>query len=210
MLDAILEIFASVILRTIEVLGYPGIFILMALESANIPIPSEITMPFAGFLASRGVFSLWGVAVVGAAANLAGSLFSYWLAIKWGNAALRVLEKFHLLSQEEYEAGSRWVHKYGQIAAFISRLLPIARTFISFPAGMFRLPLIPFSLYTFFGSLVWSYMLAYLGYYAGENWSKFQPYFHSINLVLVAVGFLVVGWWLHHRVRKKKLSLTSN
>jgi membrane protein DedA with SNARE-associated domain len=205
MLDAIIAWVSNGILSIIETFGYGGVFVLMALESANIPIPSEITMPFAGFLASRGVFSLWGVAVVGAAANLAGSLFSYWLAIKWGAAALRVLERFHLLSREEYESGSRWVHKYGQFAAFISRLLPIARTFISFPAGMFRLPLLPFSLYTFFGSLVWSYLLAYLGYYAGENWGKFQPYFHSINLVLVAVGLLVVGWWFYHRMRKGKI-----
>src|SRR3989338_5106194 len=102
MIGTLLEHLAAFVLHTIETTGYAGVFVLMALESANIPIPSEVTMPFAGFLASQGVFNFWAVVVVGAAANVAGSLLSYWLAVKWGGAALKVLDKWRLFTFYHY------------------------------------------------------------------------------------------------------------
>lgn len=203
MIETVLEHFATFVLYVIETTGYAGIFILMALESANVPIPSEVTMPFVGFLASRGVFDFWVAVTVGAVANVTGSLFSYWLAVKWGEKALRVLEKLRLFTVHDYEKGKSWVIKYGQTAAFFSRLLPVVRTFISFPAGMFRMELKKFAVFTFVGSFGWSWFLTYLGYQAGENWNFVRPYFHKFDIVMVIV--IVIGFTLLvlKRLRKK-------
>jgi len=203
-LEFLLDFFASIILGIIEKFGYGGIFILMALESANVPIPSEITMPFAGFLVSRGVFNLWAVVTVGAFANLFGSLFSYWLAVKWGNAALFLFNKWRLLTERDYLIGERWVAKYGQLAAFVSRLLPVARTFISFPAGVFRMKLMPFSILTLLGSFGWSLFLTYVGFAAGENWNALQPYFHKFDYAIGSIILAGFAWWMYRHLTRHK------
>lgn len=203
MIETILGYLASFVLVTIETTGYAGVFILMALESANIPIPSEVTMPFAGFLASQGVFSFWVVVVVGAVANLVGSLFSYWLAVRWGEKALVALGRAHLFTIEDYEKGKSWVIKYGQASAFFSRLLPVVRTFISFPAGMFRLEIKKFAVLTFIGSFGWSWLLAYLGFQAGENWNYLRAYFHKFDVIIGALIVLGGVWWVWRHMKRR-------
>jgi len=141
MLSHVLEIISIFVLDTVEALGYTGIFILSALESANIPIPSEVIIPFPGFLASRGVFNFWVVVLMGASGNLVGSLVSYYAAAK--------LDK-KIRKKREFVLAQKWFDRFGLWSTFIGRLLPIVRTFISFPAGMFKVNIWKFSVLTFF------------------------------------------------------------
>lgn len=184
------------ILKTIEYSGYAGIFFLMAVESANIPVPSEIIMPFAGFLVSQGVLGFLAVVLAGALGNLAGSLLSYWLGARWGRSLLPHA-RFLLIREHDIAAAERWFARFGNAAAFFSRLLPVVRTFISFPAGIFRVPLLTFSLYTFAGSFLWSAFLAYLGVLLGENWHTLEGYFRTFDVAIVALGAPVVAWWIY-------------
>jgi len=195
MIEYILETLSLFVLGVIEMWGYWGVFFLMALESANIPIPSEIIMPFSGFLVSTGVFDFWTVVFIGALGNLSGSLTSYYLADRL---------KGWVMHNVYYEKIKGWVAKYGVVSAFWGRLLPIVRTFISFPAGLFKVPIIPFSIFTFVGSFIWSAILTYPGVYLGENWEAIEPIFRKFDLVIAAL--LVVGavWGLKMHFGKKK------
>lgn len=193
-INRIIEIVTVFVLNTIDSLGYVGVFTLMALESANIPIPSEIIMPFSGFLAAMGKFGFWLVVVVGALGNLAGSLVSYWAAIKLNDRIRR---------NKDFLRAERWFERFGEASVFLGRILPVVRTFISFPAGMFRVNLWRFSLYTFVGSFIWSAFLTYIGFYLGENWDILGPYFRQFDYVIVGalgIGFI---WWLWHHLRNR-------
>ncbi|MDP2648080.1 MAG: DedA family protein [Candidatus Yanofskybacteria bacterium] len=196
MLSDLIAAISLLVLQTIEYFGYAGVFFLMALESANIPVPSEVIMPFSGFLVSQGAFSFWAVVFWGAFGNLAGSLFSYWLGFRWGRKALPYA-KYLLLHEHDIVAAERWFARFGNVAAFFSRLLPVVRTFISFPAGIFRVPLLSFSLYTLAGSFAWSAFLAYLGMVLGENWHALESYFRQFDIAIVALGAAVVTWWIY-------------
>lgn len=196
MISYILELISNFALDAIEWGGYWGVFILMALESANIPIPSEVIMPFSGFLASaagNGIFNFWLVVFVGASGNLAGSLFSYWLGylvrhnvLHWDNHAVN----------REAERAQKWLDKYGDWAIFISRLLPVVRTFISFPLGVLKTKsLWRFSYLTFGGSFIWSALLAYFGFILGKNWEILHVYFRKFDYLIV--GLIIIGGiWL--------------
>lgn len=184
------------VLRTIEYAGYAGVFFLMAVESANIPVPSEVIMPFAGFLVSQGAFGFWAVVLAGALGNLAGSLFSYWLGLRWRRALLP-RARYLLIHEHDIAAAERWFARFGNAAAFFSRLLPVVRTFISFPAGIFRIPLRSFAAYTFTGSFLWSAFLAYLGVILGENWHILETYFRKFDIAIVALGAAAAGWWVY-------------
>ena len=197
MTSQILESLSTFVLGTIESAGYWGVFLLMALESANIPIPSEIIMPFSGFLVSSGVFYFWPIVLVGALGNLAGSAVSYYIAIyfeQWTRS---------WIARNRYFATSqRWFDRYGVATVFWSRLLPIIRTFISFPAGLFKVPAWKFFLYTFLGSFIWSAFLAYPGVYLGENWQVIEPIFRKLDVIILF--FLFFGLILVLRRHFKK------
>jgi len=194
MLEYILETLTVFTLDTIESLGYAGVFLLMALESANIPIPSEIIMPFSGFLVSTGSFNFWLVVFFGALGNLAGSLVSYFAASK--------LDR-RIRKNRDFALAERWFKKYGDISMFFSRMLPIVRTFISFPAGMFKVNIWKFSAYTFAGSFLWSWLLTYIGFVLGENWQTLEPYFRQFDYVIVGIGVASFIWWIWHHKRRK-------
>lgn len=196
MLSDLIAAVSLFVLKTIEYFGYAGIFFLMAVESANIPVPSEVIMPFSGFLVSQNLFSFWGVVFWGALGNLAGSLFSYWLGFRWGRRALPYA-KYLLIHEHDITAAERWFARFGNAAAFVSRLLPVVRTFISFPAGIFRVPLASFLLYTFAGSFLWSAFLAYLGVVLGENWHILESYFRTFDVAIVAAGAAAAAWWIY-------------
>jgi membrane protein DedA with SNARE-associated domain len=204
----ILSAIATWISAFISSTGYGGIFLLMSLESALIPIPSEITMPFAGFLASTGRFELWWVIIIGALANLAGSLLVFWLGWwgqeAWVRRALRKYGRFLFLSEEKLDGTEYWLRKHGEKIAFFSRLLPVVRTFISLPMGMARMNVMRFGIYTFLGSLVWSAVLAYAGYLLGENWGALEPYYREYEVVLlIAAGAILIFFlWQHFRRRR--------
>ena len=156
MLNNLLEIISTFVLNTIEAWGITGVFVLSALESANIPIPSEVIIPFAGFLAAIGRFNFWAVVLAGAFGNLAGSLVSYYAAAR--------LDK-HLRKNRDFIIAEKWFKKFGIWSVFFGRMLPIVRTFISFPAGMFKVNIWKFSYLTFLGSFLWSWLLAYIGFF---------------------------------------------
>jgi membrane protein DedA with SNARE-associated domain len=186
-------------------LGLPGIFLLMAPESACIPIPSEATMLFAGFNVSEGRYSLWAAVLVASVANLVGS----WIAYAVGYyGRLELLERnrlFHV--KPEYLAwADKWFERWGSWAVFFSRMLPIVRTFISLPAGIARMPFWRFSLLTFLGAVPWNLMLTLVGKAARDNWDQWKNRLHYVDygvavLIVAAAAYFGLRWWRGRRWR---------
>src|SRR4029077_4900341 len=170
--------------------GYAAVFVLMALESACIPIPSEVTMPVGGFLASSGQLNLWVVGFMGVAGNLAGSLVAYAVGATGGRAVVLRFGRFVRLNEHHLRRAEDWFARRGEGAVFWSRLLPVERTFISLPAGVGRMKLGRFSLYTVLGCVPWSFGLAVGGYYLGRNWEKLAK---NIELVSIVIAVAVVA-----------------
>lgn len=199
MISTILEIASFYILMVIQKTGYIGVFCLMFLEAANIPIPSEIILSFSGFLAAKGVFNFWIVVLIGALGDLAGSLFSYWLGFMarknifhWNN---------HKVSQQ-VERARNWTEKFGEWAVFVSRLLPVVRTFICFPLGVLKVrSLWLFSCLVFLGAFIWSAFLTYLGFVLGENWHILGAYFRKFDYLVL---FVIFGAIIFLYVKGKK------
>ncbi len=193
--------------QLIENYGLLAVFILMTAESALIPIPSEITMPFAGFLAGRGAMNFWAAVTVGALANLVGSLLAYWLgAIKgeeWVRVAISKWGKWLLIKESEFDRAKKWFHDHGQWVAFGSRLLPVVRTFISLPAGIAKMNVPLFSLLTFIGSFIWSAFLTYLGLKLGQNWLAIEPYFRKFQFLIVGLGIVFVVWYIWTHLKRR-------
>ena len=194
---------SSFIIHLIQSTGYIGIFILMTLESTLIPIPSEIVMPFSGFLVGQHHFSFLWVVIAGTLGNLAGSLIAYGIGFWFEeNILLSLLQKygkFLLISTHDYEKSKHWFIKYGDKAVLISRVLPVVRTFISLPAGMYKMNIKKFSIYTLIGSLVWSTFLTAIGYSLGEKWNSFEGYFRKFDLLIVIGVILVAGVYIYHK-----------
>src|SRR5438128_2286774 len=163
MIGRIIEIVSAFIVATISALGYSGIVLLMAIESACIPLPSEIIMPFSGYLVYTGRFNLIAVAVAGAFGCVFGSLAAYWMGMYGGRPFIEKYGRYLLISRHDLDLADRWFARYGPLIVFAARLLPAVRTFIAFPAGIARMNLWRFSVYTFAGSLPWCLGLAYIG-----------------------------------------------
>lgn len=204
----ILEAAGHWVMSLISKTGYLGIFIAMAIESCLIPLPSEVTMPFAGALAASGELNLFLASLAGAVGNLVGSWGAYWLGMRFPESVIiRFLEKwgkFLLLSPHEYEKAKMWLNKYGNSVSFFSRLLPGVRTVISLPAGVARINFMQFSTYTFLGSLLWSFLLAFVGYKLGENWEQLGPYFKKFDLVIILLGIAAVGLYIYLHLKRRK------
>ncbi len=201
-----LESIANWIVQTISVLGYPGIILTMAIESALIPLPSEVIMPFSGYLASTGRFDLNMVALMGAIGNVIGSLIAYAIGY-YGHESLvrrfiRKFGKFILISEKELDETEVLLHKYKDLVVLGSRIVPGVRTVISLPCGFAKLPLGRFIVLTFLGSLVWSYFLAWIGFVLGQNWHAIGPYFHQLDAVIIGLIVLAVGWYVWHKLKK--------
>jgi membrane protein DedA with SNARE-associated domain len=188
-----------------QAIGWPGVVLLMAVESAAIPLPSELIMPLAGWLLvqDRGG-SLWLVVLAGfygALGNLLGSLVAYWVCLKGGRPLLHKYGRYVLLTDEEVARAEVWFNKYGEWAVFFSRLLPVVRTFISIPAGIARMDLRKFSIYTFAGAFPWSLGLAYGGYLLGENWETLRAAMRPFDIPILVVLALGVAWFILRRLR---------
>lgn len=198
---------ANILINIISQTGYFGIFSLMTIESALIPIPSEVTMPFSGFLVSTGKLTLIGVTLAGGLGNLFGSILAYALGY-WGEEVfvlkfIKKYGKYLLISEHEYEKSKRWFDKYGQIIVFISRLLPGIRTYISLPAGVAKMNFKKFCFFTLLGSLIWSFLLALIGVKLGENWETIGTYFHRLDAVIgIGILFFIVIY-LFKKTRRK-------
>lgn len=203
MIASLLELLANFIITTIQSTGYFGIFLLMTLESALIPLPSEVTMPFSGFLVSKGEFNFWLVVLAGGIGNLIGSLIAYYIGFFLEESILHNLVKkygrFILLTIEDYEKGEQWLRKHGEVIAFTSRLLPAVRTFISLPCGVAKISVLRFSIYTLVGSLLWSSFLTYIGLKLGENWHAISPYFRKLDIVIGIILVATIAAYLWHK-----------
>jgi len=198
-----LALISGFIILVISKLGYGGIVFLMAIESANIPLPSEIIMPFSGFLVWQGHFNLFWVGFFGALGCLVGSVLSYWLGYYGGRPLIEKYGKYILISHHDLDLADRWFKKYGEATVFFSRLLPIIRTYISFPAGISKMDFQRFSFYTFFGSLPWCLLLAYFGLKLGENWEGLRKYFHGLDWVVGGLIILGIIWWIWRHIKIK-------
>jgi membrane protein DedA with SNARE-associated domain len=203
--SSLLAALSGVVIRIIDGLGYTGILAAMALESACVPLPSEVIMPFSGYLASQGRFSLWGVSLAGAIGCTLGSAVAYAAGAWGGRRFILRYGRYLLISPKEVERADAWFARYGLAATLLSRLLPVIRTFISLPAGVARVPVVPFLLYAFLGSLPWSFLLAYAGFLLGEHWDRVGGILHSLDIVIVAGLVLGLGWFVwHHWPRRAR------
>ncbi len=205
MIAKIIAALSGFVISVISSGGYPGIVLLMAIESACIPLPSEVIMPFSGYLVYTGRFSLFWVAFAGALGCNVGSLVAYEIGAYGGRPLVERFGAYILLSRKELEMADHFFERYGNVTVLVSRMLPVIRTFIALPAGVSRMPRLPFHIYTFVGSFPWCLGLAYLGMKAGENWHYLGKYFHQFDAVigvLLAIGIIVFVWsrWAH-RIR---------
>jgi membrane protein DedA with SNARE-associated domain len=192
----VLKWIAAFITAAISSLGYLGVFLMMAIESAAIPLPSEIIMPFSGYLAFRGEFTLHGAAFWGAAGCVLGSWVAYALAAWGGRAFILKYGRYVLISRHDLELAERLFKGYGSPIIFFSRLMPVVRTFISLPAGLARMPPIRFTVYTFLGSYPFCYALAYLGCVLGEHWHDLESEFRKFDAIIGIVLLLFAVLWV--------------
>lgn len=204
MLEKLLAVVATWIIGVIASMGYGGIVLLMAIESACIPLPSEIIMPFAGFLVSKGELTLWGIALAGAVGCVVGSIPAYYIGMFGGRPLAEKFGKYVLISNKDLDMADRWFAKHGEIIIFIGRLLPAVRSFIAFPAGVARMSMPKFVIYTFIGSYIWCWALGYVGMKAGEHWEDLKVYFHNSHYVIAALGLVFAAWYVHHHFKNEQ------
>ena len=197
--------FLEIITKVYDTMGWPGVVFLMAIESAAIPFPSELIMPLAGWLLieAKGdsAWMLWMAAFYGALGNLLGSWVAYWISYKGGRPLLKKYGKYVLVTQHEVDRAEEWFQKYGELAVFASRMLPVVRTFISIPAGIARMNFWKFSFYTFVGSYPWSLGLAYGGFKLGENWEDLRRVMRPFDFPIAGIIIVVVVWFIYHRIK---------
>jgi membrane protein DedA with SNARE-associated domain len=192
--------------------GYFGIVFAMTLESCGIPLPSEIVMPLAGFFVFThpDKFSLVGVALAGAIGCVIGSAIAYWIGATGGRPLLLKYGKYVLISKADADRADKWFEKYGNPVAFFSRLMPVIRTYISFPAGISRMNFWTFTLFTFLGSLIWSFALAWIGFAIGQGFdindpsvlpSKLGNIFHGLDIVIILLLAAGVGYYIYRHIK---------
>lgn len=203
MVARILEALASFIIAVISALGLPGIVLLMAIESACIPLPSEVIMPFAGYLVFRGEHALWAVALAGAFGCVVGSVPAYYLGKYGGRPLIERYGRYVLMSPRDLDLADRWFARHGEATVFFARLLPVVRTFIAFPAGVARMEMRRFLAYTFAGSLPWCLGLAYVGMLLGEQWPILRGYFHKFDLLIGALLLAGLTWYVRRHIRNR-------
>jgi membrane protein DedA with SNARE-associated domain len=184
------------VISTISLMGYSGILLTMAIESACIPLPSEIIMPFSGYLVTTGQFTMLGVTLAGAVGNVLGSIVAYYAGVWGGRPFVERYGRYFLVSHHDLDVADRWFAKYGEAAVFFGRMLPVVRTFISLPAGIAKMNFPRFVIFTFIGALPWCYLLAYIGVRMGEEWDNLRGYFHQFDVVIGIVLALAVGYFL--------------
>jgi membrane protein DedA with SNARE-associated domain len=207
-LENLIGALAAWIIAIISSIGYLGIALLMAIESACIPLPSEIIMPFSGYLVSTGRFDIFLVATAGAIGCNIGSSIAYAVGYYGGRPLVEKWGSYILVSRRDLDLVDRFFARFGSITVFISRLLPVVRTFIALPAGIARMPQLKFQLYTFIGSWPWCFALAYIGEQLGARWDSdpaLRDLFHRFDVVIVVAIFLLVVWYVvrhwKHRLR---------
>jgi len=207
MVSQILLVLAEFIKNVISTLGLPGIAVLMGIESACIPLPSEVIMPFAGYLVYSGRFpSLWMVALLGAIGCNLGSVLAYEIGAFGGRPLIERYGRYIMMNRHDLEVSDRFFQKYGSITVFIGRLLPVIRTFIALPAGIARMPRLRFHIYTFVGSYPWCYALAYVGLKLGERWEsdpRLKQWLHRFDALIVLVLVVGIVWFVRNHLKNR-------
>jgi membrane protein DedA with SNARE-associated domain len=196
---AVIEQLGNFIITVIEQLGYAGVFVGMTLESIGVPLPSEIIMPFAGYVVWEGRLTLLGVTLAGTLGCLAGSLIAYGIGAYGGRPLLERYGKYVLIRKSELDRAERWFGTHGEAAVFISRLLPVVRTFISYPAGIVRMDVKRFSVYTVLGSLPFCFALAYVGVALGPHWEDIAGLFRYMDIAVIVGVVVLIGFLIYRR-----------
>lgn len=199
----IFEFITELILRGMDFGGYTALFLLMALESMIAPIPSEVVMPFAGFLVVQGKFTLLSVALISAFGSVFGSLLSYWIGIFGGRRFILKFGKYLLLDESHLQWTEQFFKKYGEKTIFISRFIPVVRHLISIPAGIGKMRIGRFMAYTFAGGLIWNTFLAWVGVKLRERWEIVHNYSSQIDYVMVGILVIVFVWFVYRHVKKR-------
>jgi membrane protein DedA with SNARE-associated domain len=201
----VLDKFAHFVQGIVSDMGYPGLFLLIMLESTLVPIPSELVMPFAGFLAARGEFSLPVILVINSTAALVGSGLCYWIGAAGGKPLLLKYGKYIFVRQKDIEKTESYFQRHGKAVILIGRFLPVVRHIISVPAGIARMPLVPFFTQTFIGSTIWGSVLIFIGYELGARWDTVATKLKRVDLVvgvLIIVALLALG--IRFMVRRRR------
>ncbi len=208
-MEALEQQLVEFLMNLLQSIGWFGVVVIMALESANIPIPSEVTMPLAGWmLVQAREMTAWQALLLGglwgAVGCTLGSVISYALGAWGGRPLVERYGKYILVSEEDLEKADRWFARWGDWASFISRLLPIVRTFISFPAGVVRTNFARFSIYSFVGSFIWCGLLALGGFYFGEHWEELRAIMRPFDIPIAIVILAALAYYVYHHLRKRK------
>lgn len=204
MLDSILAGLINWIEGVISAMGPAGIALLMAIESCNIPLPSEAVLPFAGYLVSKGEMGFHAAAFAGAVGCVLGSIPSYYLGYFGGRKFFENYGKYLLVSKKDLDDADKWVEKYGDWAFFLCRMLPVIRTFISLPAGILKAKKRTFFTLTFLGSLIWSYILVYVGVKLGEHLDKLKAIWHKFDIVIILTVLILGGLYVYKHLKHLK------
>ncbi len=207
-----IEILEQTIILFLEslfgVVGWFGVVLAMAIESACIPLPSEVTMPLAGwFLIEDRGYPVWHVIWAGLYGGLGctiGSVATYWIGALGGRPLLEKYGKYVLVSRHDIEVADRWFNRWGEATAFFSRLLPVVRTFISLPAGVARMNFGKFTLLSFIGSFIWCIVLGWLGYVFGSQWELVRQYMRPFDIPIIIAGIVLVGWYIYNHVKRNR------
>ncbi|KKR18505.1 MAG: hypothetical protein UU65_C0002G0060 [candidate division CPR2 bacterium GW2011_GWC1_41_48] len=184
-------------------MGYFGVAFLMALESACIPVPSELIMPYAGFLVSKGSFGFWQIVFWGTVGQTFGSIVTYWIGATEGRILLEKYGKYVLIKKSHIEHADKWFDKFGPRVVFFGRMVPVIRTFISLPAGLSEMSFSKFVLYSVLGIIPWTIFLGYLGVYLGDNWNSLKVYFHGADAIVFGAIIGGAGYLIYKNLSRK-------
>jgi membrane protein DedA with SNARE-associated domain len=205
--EKILALLVHFITQTIQSGGYAGIAALMALNSSGIPIPSELIIPFSGYLVYLGHFNLILVVIAGSVGCNIGSAVAYWIGAKGGRPLVERYGKWVLMSQHDLDRMSWFFERFGSIAILVGRMLPVVQTFVAFPAGIAKMPRLRFHIYTTVGSLIWYSCLAWAGMKLGQRWDsdpRFEQLFHRFHLVVELAIVLAAVWFVWSHLNRRK------
>jgi len=204
MVIQLFDFITNTIIQIISATGYVGLFLLMVAESCGAPAPSTIVMPFSGFLVATGQMNFWLAVIVGTFANLTGSLLVYFISLKGGRPLLEKYGRYILIGKQDLDKADKWFAKYGEATVFFSRLFPLIRTAISFPAGVAKMNFKKFVVFSFLGSLVWNIVLVFLGIKLQNNWEAVRKIISSFGSVILILFLLAAGLYAWRHIKKRK------
>jgi membrane protein DedA with SNARE-associated domain len=203
-ISQLLGLIGTFALSVISFFGYFGVFVLMVMESMVLPVPSEAVMPFAGFLAASGKFNFLLVILFSSLGSIIGSLISYYIGFHGGNKILKKYGKYLLLDEEDLAKTEKWFSKKGEITVLFSRFIPVVRHLISIPAGIGKMDLKKFVIFTLIGATLWNTFLAYLGFVLGKHWEEVKQYSEYVSIPVAALLFIGLVYFVFKHVRRKK------